>query len=131
MSPDIEWHIGEESEQETVVKTQRKPPSRWRKFLIGAMLTLGASLGVAYSAIPTSIAPRPGASTPLPTMLPLPPLEPVINRESHALATGDEATFMAQQDQIDGEWYRSQQAAFKPWGTPPGDRLYTILGQGD
>ena len=59
-----------------------------------------------------------------------PPLEPVIQRESRALANGDEATFMAQQDQVDGAWYREQQSAFKPWGTPPGDRLYTILEQG-
>lgn len=128
MSPDIEWHIGEASEQETVVKTQRIPSPRWRKFLIGAMLTLGASLGVAYSAIPP--APLPRTPTPVSTIPPPPPLEPVIHRESHALASGDEGTFLAQQDQVDGSWYREQQAAFKSWRTPPGDRLYTILEQG-
>ncbi len=128
MSPDVEWQVGEESERETIVKTQSKPPSRWRKILIGAMLILGASLGVAYSSIP--VASQPVAPTPQATTPPLPPLEPVIQRESRALANGDEATFMAQQDQVDGAWYREQQAAFKPWGTPPGDRLYTILEQG-
>lgn len=128
MSPDVEWHIGEESEQETVVKTQRLPPSRWQKILVGTMLILGASLGVAYASIPVALPPR--TPTPVPTTLPPPPLEPVINREAHALATGDEATFMDVQDQIDGAWYREQQANFKLWGTPPGDRLYTILEQG-
>lgn len=128
MSPDVEWHVGEESEQETIVKTQRTPPSRWRKILIGAMLILGASLGVAYSTIP--VASQPVTPTPQATTPPLPPLEPVINREAYALATGDEATFMDGQDQVDGAWYREQQAAFKAWGTPPGDRLYTILEQG-
>ncbi|HZY42388.1 MAG TPA: hypothetical protein VFF59_10370, partial [Anaerolineae bacterium] len=115
-------------EQETVVKTQPRSPSRWRKFLLGAILIAGMGLGAAYSAIPAP--PRPGVPTPQPTALPPPPLDPIINRESHALASGDEATFMALQDQVDGEWYRAQQAAFKPWGTPQGDRLYTILEQG-
>ncbi len=128
MSPDIEWQIGEASEQETVVKTQPRPPSRWRKILVGTTLILGASLGVAYSFIPA--APPPRTPTPVSTIPPPPLLEPVIHRESHALATGDESTYLAQQDQVDGAWYRDQQAAFKPWGTPPGDRLYTILEQG-
>jgi hypothetical protein len=128
MSPDIEWRVGADDEQETVTRTGAAAPSRWRRWLLTLTVVCGAGLGLLYTAIPE--APRPSVLTPQPTARPLPPLEPIINRESHALAGGDEDTFMALQDQVDGRWYRSQQAAFKPWGTPPGDRLYTILDQG-
>lgn len=128
MSPDIEWRVDADTESETVARSQPPTPSRWRRWLLALTVIGGISLGWLYSAIPE--APRPSTPTPSPTALPTPPLEPVIRRESHALADGDKATFMALQDQVDGEWYRQQQAAFKPWGTPPGDRLYTINEQG-
>ncbi|MBI5567846.1 MAG: hypothetical protein HY870_23315 [Chloroflexi bacterium] len=127
MPPDIEWRVGAEDEQETVTRTSAAAPSRWRRLLLALTMISGAGLGLLYTALPE---PQPSVPTPQPTTLPLPPLEPIINRESHALASGDKSTFMALQDQVDGAWYRERQAAFKLWGTPPGDRLYTILEQG-
>lgn len=131
MSPDIEWHIGEESEQETVVKTQPKPPSRWRKFLIGAMLTLGASLGAVYSTLPAPLAaPRPTVM-PTPTESPLPALAPIIEREAHALASGDVQAWTALQDPAEEQWRLGQLTAFETWGEPPLDtELFSILNTG-
>ena len=124
MSPDIEWRVGAEDEPETITRNSTPAPSRWRRLLLMLTVIGGAGLGLLYTTLPE---PQRIEPTPQPTTLPLPPLEPVIRREARALANGDEAAFMAQQDQVDGAWYRSQQAAFKAWGTPPGDRLYTIL----
>ncbi len=67
MSPDIEWHIGEESDQETVVKTQSRPPSRWHKLALLMVVVLGAGLGLTYVSIPEP-PPPPPAATPFPTV---------------------------------------------------------------
>jgi len=125
MSPDLEWHVGEESDRETIVKTTPRKPPRWRWPMIAFVVMLGAGLGALYRSIPES--PQP---TPLPTSAPLPPppIETVIEQEAHALATGDRAAFLALQDQNDGDWYRAQQAAFQTWGMPPSNvALYTIV----
>lgn len=131
MSPDIEWHIGEASEQETVVRTQPKPPSRWRKVIIGAMLILGAGLGAAYSAIPAPLAaPRPTA-IPTPTDIPLPSLAPVIEHEARALASGDRPAWLSLQDPAETLWRQERLAAFEVWGTPPADDdFFAILDTG-
>ncbi|MBI5567847.1 MAG: hypothetical protein HY870_23320 [Chloroflexi bacterium] len=131
MSPDIEWQIGEASEQETVVKTQPGPPSRWRKFLIGAMLTLGAGLGAAYSAIPAPLAaPRPTVF-PTPTEIPLPSLVPIIEIEAHAQASGDRHAWLALQDPAEAAWRQERQTTFEIWGAPPVDtELFSILASG-
>ena len=127
MSPDIEWHIGEDAERETMVQNTRSKPSRWRRLLVALSIMLGAGLGALYFSIPAPLKPPP--STPEPTYPPPPPLEPVVAREVRALADGDRTDFMAVQDQIDGEWYRAQAAGFKAWGQPPGDGLYEINAQ--
>lgn len=128
MSPDLEWHVGEESDRETIVKTTPRKPPRWRWPMIAFVVMLGASLGALYRSIPESPEPTP---SPTSTPLPPPPIGTVIEQEARALATGDRAAFLALQDQNDGEWYRAQQAAFKTWGTPPSNAaLYTIVESG-
>ena len=45
MSPDIEWHIGDDADQETVVVSSRQP-SRRRILWLAVAVCLGISLGV-------------------------------------------------------------------------------------
>jgi hypothetical protein len=125
MSPDIEWHVGDEQERETIVCTPPPLVPRWRRVLITLSILLGAGLGVLYTAVPE----RPPLPSPTPTVVSLPPpLEPVVAAEARALADGDRAAFMALQDQVDGEWYRAQAANFAAWGRPAhGDRLYALV----
>ncbi|MFN8597359.1 MAG: hypothetical protein U0559_14405 [Anaerolineae bacterium] len=128
MSPDIEWNVRDGDEQATIAKTPSPRTSRGRRLLIALSVVLGASLGALYMAIPQP--PKIAVLTPTPT-IPPPPIEPVVAREARALADGDEAAFMAEQDPVDSDWYRAQQQSFKPWSAPRGgDRLYTILSQG-
>ena len=128
MSPDIEWHVGDETGRETIARTRPAPASRWRRWLIAFAVMSGAGLGVLYTTLPEP--PAPPAPTPTQTVTPLPPLEPVIAAEARALADGDRAAFMALQDEIDGEWYRAQAADFSAWGRPANaDRLYGIASQ--
>ena len=131
MSPDIEWHIGDGSEQETIVKTQSKPPSRLRKFLIGVMIVLGVGLSVIYSRRPESPQLAQPTAVPTDTPEPLPPLAPAIEREARALASGDMDTFLAMQDPADTQWRQDRLTAFSVWGTPRNDtELFTILDSG-
>lgn len=128
MSPDIEWHIGDETGRETIARTRATPVSRWRRWLIAFAVMGGAGLGVLYTTIPEPSAPP--APTPTQTSAPPPPLEPVIAAEARALADGDREAFMALQDEVDGEWYRVQAASFSAWGRPANaDRLYAIGSQ--
>ncbi len=72
MSPDIEWRVGEDAEQETIVKTpQRKPPRR-RALAIIIAVGLGVALGVVYRSIPEP-APRPAPAV---SPEPAPPQSP-------------------------------------------------------
>src|SRR5512139_3973758 len=100
MSPDFHWHVGEEAEQETVVKTTLTPRSRRSWIAILIIVILGAGLGVVYRSIPEP-ASRP-APTPSPTPRPTPtrPAVPdglydTIDREAQALASGAVETVMA------------------------------------
>ena len=136
MSPDIEWRVGDEADQETVVKTSRKQASRWRKLAVSLVVVLGVGLGVAYSSIPQ---PKPTTPpSPSPTPVP-PPLADMIDREAQALADGDLKTFLSLQDQSDSRWYQSQSGSFQAWGRPYADfgsivylsnPLYTIVESG-
>lgn len=124
MSPDIEWHVGDEHGRETIVRTPSSPAPRWRRILITLSILLGAGLGMLYTAAPEPPKPPP----PTPTVAPLlPPLESVIAAEARALADGDRAAFLALQDEVDGEWYRAQAAGFSAWGRPAhGVPLYAV-----
>jgi hypothetical protein len=134
MSPDIEWHVGEDAEQETIVKTPQRKPPRWHAVAIMIAVGLGVALGVVYRSIPEP-APRPTpTSAPDPTLTPLPSSEPqvldTIERESLALANGDLSTFMAIQDAADSAWRQTQLGLFRQWGTPTNGPLYTIVESG-
>ncbi len=131
MSPDIEWRLGDESGGETVAQTTRRPPSRWRRWLIALSIMGGVGLGMLYISTPGLN--KPPSPTPEPTFPPPPPLDPVVAREVSALADGDRAAFLELQDQIDGEWYRAQEASFEAWGRPargnPYDNPYIVASQ--
>ncbi len=134
MSPDIEWHVGEDTEQETIVKTSQHKPPRWRNLAIIMAVGLGIVLGVVYRSIPEP-APRPtptNSPEPAPPQSPAssPPVLDTIERESQALAEGDLAAFMEVQDTSDTIWRQTQLGLFRPWGTPTNGPLYTVVESG-
>ena len=49
MSPDIEWHVGEDAEQETIAQVTSDRPSRWRRPIVLIVAALGAGAGRALS----------------------------------------------------------------------------------
>ncbi len=131
MSPDVEWHIGGETGQDTIVKTPPRPRSpRWRGWAVAFAVMLGLGLGVLYRSIPGP-PPKP-AATPMPTRtaVPPPPLEYAIDREAQAIAIGDMENFMALQDADDAEWRQEQAAAFRTCGKPSTGDLYTVVETG-
>src|SRR5512139_3199027 len=101
MSPDIDWRVGDEADQETIARITTRKTSRWRKPIVLLAAALGVGLGVLYASIPEP--PRPIAlPTPIATPLPPgPPLEQTIDREVRALSNGDMQTFIALQDPDD------------------------------
>lgn len=140
MSPDIEWHIGEESDRETIVKTTPRRPPPWRKPIVIIAAVLGIGLGIAYAAIPEP--PQPPAPTPTvpsPTSTPQPPsLDEAIRRDAYALTanTGEvyPTTFFttapssAMEEYAD--WYRALQSTDVHWD-PIGPRsMYTVFETG-
>ncbi len=132
MSPDIEWHIGEEAERETVVQTVRPRPPRWRKAVIVIVVGLGIGLGVWYRSVP--VPPPPLTPTPIPTNTPLPPgppLEEFIAREARVLSGGDRQSYLSLLDQTDFSWRQAQISSYVPWGTPPSAApFYTVVATG-
>jgi hypothetical protein len=137
MSPDLEWHVDDQSGEQTIARTTPPRSPRWRWLVIGVIVILGAGIGVLYHLIPEP--PAPPASIPAvtgrptvwPSPTPLPPPGPLaesIAIEAAALSSGNTQLFMSLQDPNDDQWRQKQRADFKPWGTPPpGDeRLYTI-----
>jgi hypothetical protein len=131
MSPDIEWHVGEDAEQETIARVTSDRPSRWRKPIVLLVAVLGLGLGV----IPESPAP---IASPTPTatplgkpVLPVPDLAETIDREARALASGDMQTFIGLLDPNEHAWRQDQISSFIPWGAPPSnDEFYRILATG-
>ncbi len=124
MSPDIEWQVGEDAEQEMIAQISTRRPSRWQKLFVLTAAALGLGLGILYSAVPEP----PHRATVPPTALPASArddettrftlLRDVIDREVMALADGDEAAFMALQDPTSQEWLDAQRASFEAWGRP-------------
>jgi hypothetical protein len=145
MCPDIEWHVGEDAEQETIARVTTHQPSRWRKPIVAVVMALGLGLGVIYASIPepspNPVAPTPTLARPVPTPTitpptPLPPvirsaLESAILREARALADGDAPGYIAMQD---SDLYQRRQDAlglYSVWGRPDGtDPYYTIRQTG-
>jgi hypothetical protein len=151
MSPDIEWRVGEDAEQETIAKVTTDKSRRWRMPLVLIATALGIGLGAIYVSIPepppkpivpATATARPIAVvattapiTPTATPTPQPPpvrsaLENAILREAHALADGDPAEYMTQQDP---SLYLHRQDAlslYSVWGRPADQPYYTIQQTG-
>ncbi|CAG0928890.1 hypothetical protein TFLX_01130 [Thermoflexales bacterium] len=134
MSPDIEWRIGEDAEQEIIAHTSHARRSRSGLWAVLIAIGLGVSLGVIYRSIPEP-SPTPIVTTPTPTPSAAPTADPrpavtlsdTIALEAEALARGDRQEFVALQDPVEHIWLQKQSAAFEAWGTPPsGEPLYTI-----
>ena len=150
MRPDIEWRIGETTDEETIVQV-RPAAAHWRTGVVLLVVAAGLALGLLYSSIPEP-APRPAA---LPTPIQNPnlneaPIAPglamhtfdeytrfellrkTVDREVAALADGAEADFLALQDHADSDWLETQQAGFSAWKRPaPSDtRLGTLYFYG-
>jgi hypothetical protein len=120
--PEIEWHVGEEAEQETIAQITTSKPSRWRKPIVLAMAALGLGLGALYAAIPEPAQP---IAPPAPIATALPPvsdpdLAAAIDREARALANGDMQTFSGLLDPDDYRWRQDQLSSLTPWGPPNG-----------
>ena len=137
MKPVIEWRVGEDNAEETIV--QVKPPAaHWRLSVLLCVVVAGLGLGLIYSSIPEP-PPRP-AVLPAPTRnlnldhapLALHPaahlddaytrfelLRKTVDQEVAALADGAKADFLALQDQNDADWLESQRQGFSAWERPP------------
>ncbi len=129
MSPDIEWHIGDDAKQETIVTSSRRSPRR-RSLWLAVAVGLGIGLGMLYRSIPE---PPPRLTpVPQPTLaLPPPPqVTDAIEQESMALASGDLSTFLNLQDGTDSAWYQAQLGFFRTWGLPASGPLYTTVATG-
>ena len=128
MSPDIEWHVGEDGEQETIVKTPQRKPPRWRALAIVVAVGLGVALGVVYRSIPEP-APRPIARPRSRRRCRLPRRWRQLSiAKARALSSGDMRTFIGLLDPDDYRWRQDQISSFTPWGAPPSDsEFYRIL----
>lgn len=137
MSPDLEWRIGEETEQDSDANTST--PRRSRHSWIAIVVIFGLGMGMVYYTLPGSTQgslPNPWPTPtlrltqpPTPTPPPMPAeLYAVIDHEAHALAAGDTATLTAlhaSQDSSITEWERTYAQA---WGKPRDNQpLYTII----
>ena len=142
MSPDIEWHVGEDAEHETIVKTSRARRSRRSLWAVFIAIGLGVSLGLVYQSIPEP-PPKPIDPTQIPAVIGS-PLSPLPTPESlaaaierdvqHLFSSAGEANHLitfadAAQDEY-AQWYAALQNAYGRWGYPPYQTLYTIFGMG-
>ena len=138
MGPDIEWHVGENDEQETIVRTTQPIRSR-RLWVLLSAIGLGLILGILYRSIPEPpgkpITPPPTPANPAP----LParePLEAAIQRDAQRLATlraGDPITFdpsVSRMPQAYANWYASLQNVTGSWGPITPLTPYTVFETG-
>ena len=147
MSPDIEWHVGEDAERETIARTTEPRQSRRGRWAVLIAIGLGVGLGVLYRSIPEPPA-KPIAPTPAPAIFqspvaqprsPLPTpeaLDAAIERDAEYLAsmkTNNGVTFnpaLAQMPQAYADWYAALQNAYGGWGPPSYLTLYTVFETG-
>ncbi len=85
MSPDIEWHVGEDAEQETIARTSSPPPSRRGRWAVLIAIGLGVGLGLLYRSIPEPPA-KPIDPAPAPAVFQSPPLQrrPAVVATAHS-----------------------------------------------
>ncbi len=126
MSPDIEWHIGDETGEETIRHTTPRPP-RWRKWIMLAVVALGVGLGIAYGSIPGPPRPTPLPPTAISKAIPA-KLYETLDREAQALADGDLQTYLELHVYEGDYWTQQISNTFQAWEHPT-DRssLYSII----
>src|SRR5512143_4161665 len=150
MSPDIEWHVGEDAEQETIAHITTHTPARWRTPLVLIAATLGIGLGAIHIAIPepppkpiapatVTTAPVTAVATAKPPATIAPPvalqrvprsaLENAITREAHALADGDPAEYITMQDPSLYQRRQDALSLYSVWGRPADDQPYFTIRQ--
>ncbi len=158
MSPDIEWQIGEDAEQETIAQTSNAPRARRGRWAVIIAIGLGASLGLLYRSIPEPSS-KPIGPTPAPAVVqePLSPLpapetlEMALQRDAFYLATAPAGvnrivTFdpaLSSMSQTYADWYAALQNTPRSWerkesqlpvtvyetGTLPGGVVWAEVGQ--
>jgi hypothetical protein len=141
MSPDIEWHVGEDAEQETIARTTHARRSAHRRWIVISAIGLGVVLGLLYRSIPEPPH-KPIGFAPIPTVIasPVAPrptpesLDAAVERDALRLASSaGEANHLiafAAPGEKFADWYAVLQNAFGRWGTPPAQALYTVSVSG-
>ncbi len=153
MSPDIEWRVGEDAEQEIIARTSRVRRSRRSLWAVIIAIGLGVSLGVIYRSIPEP-PPRPISPTPVPAVVqaprppqpiprsPLPPtpnpFDVALQRDAFRLATFDgeanrRVTFDPASDRMPqayADWYAALQNAYGSWGATAPHALVAVFETG-
>ena len=138
MSPDIEWHVGEDAEQETIARTSDPHPSRRGRWAVLIAIGLGVGLGLVYRSIPEPPA-KPITPTPAPAVFQSPPpaqppsrplsppptpelLEAAIERDVLRLASLSNTNgvsfdpALSQSLPAYADWYAALQNAYGRWG---------------
>ncbi len=126
--PDIQWHIDEDANQETIVKSTEPQRSRYWLVILLTLVILGVGLRMAYRAAPEP-APWPTpVPQPTPTRQPIPAkLFNTIDREAQALAAGDLATYLEVR-RYPTVPAKASGGNLTAWGRPQDDRpLYTVV----
>ncbi len=143
MSPDIEWHVGDDADQETIAHTANARRPQRKLWLVLSAIGLGVVLGFVYRSIPEP-PPKPITPAPVPATIaaPLLPLasaeslDAAIERDARYLAamkTRNGITFSpgtAQWPQAYADWYAALQNAYGGWGPPAYETLYTVFETG-
>ncbi|CAG0928889.1 hypothetical protein TFLX_01129 [Thermoflexales bacterium] len=145
MSPDVEWRVGEDAEQEIIAQTSRVHRSRRSLWAVTIAIGLGVSLGVIYRSIPEP-SPKPIEPTRIPTIVPTPslpsptrePLEAAIQRDAFHLATSSgeadrRLTFdpaLGRMSQAYADWYAALQNAPGAWGATDPQALVAVFETG-
>src|SRR5512143_2996724 len=80
MGPHIEWHVGEDAEQETIAQTTTARRSPRRRWIVISAIGLGVVLGLLYRSIPEP-PPKPIGSAPITAVI-ASPLSPLPTPES-------------------------------------------------
>jgi hypothetical protein len=146
MSPDIEWHVGEEAKPETIARTSSPRRSRRSRWAVISAIGLGVGLALLYRSIPEPSRPIDPAPAPAvfqsPSSRPLSPLptpqtlEAAIQRDALRLAAmsdTDSVTFdpaLSQMLPAYADWYAALQNAYGSWGPITPLTPYTVFETG-
>jgi hypothetical protein len=127
--PDIQWHVGEDKDQETIARASAPRRSRRSWLAVIIVVILGAGLGMVYRSLPEP-APRP-TPQPTPTRPPVPAkLFASIDREAQALAEGDLESLDALWNFANFQEEQQRLGFVTAWGKPDAGPQYDILDFG-